>query len=261
MEISKIRKRLSSEAAGGKLFVYGEVGSTNDVLARLFREGSADDGTAVIADSQTAGRGRLGRKWISPGGKNLYLSVLFRPDIAPHGSPVFTFLGSLALESVFSRRGVDVSIKWPNDILAGGKKMAGVLTEMGCSEGKVDYLIIGVGVNLNLSAGFIRREMKDVSEKVTSLSILLGEEVDREEFAAELVDSLRQFRSMFAREGAGAVTRLWSEKWGRVGREISIDSEGETLRGVVERVDENGFLRLRTRGGGILKVTAGDAVF
>ena len=261
MEISKIRKRLSGEAAGEKLFVYGEVDSTNDVLARLFREGSAGDGTVVVADSQTAGRGRLGRKWASPGGRNLYLSVLFRPDIPPIKSPVFTFLGSLALESVFSRYGVDVSIKWPNDIVSGGKKLAGVLTEMGCSEGKVDYLIIGIGVNLNLSAGFIRREMKDVSEKVASLSMLLGEDVDREEFAAGLVGSLHRFRSMFVEAGADAVTRLWSEKWGRVGGEMSVDSEGETLRGVVERVDENGFLRLRTRDGRILKVTAGDAAF
>ena len=261
MEISKIRKRLSAETAGNKLFVYGEVGSTNDVLAELFGKNAADDGTVVIADSQTAGRGRLGRKWISPAGKNLYLSVLFRPDIAPRRSPVFTFLGSLALESVFSGYGVEVSIKWPNDILAGGKKMAGILTEMGCSDGKVDYLIIGVGVNLNLSEGFIRGEMKDVSEKVTSLSILLGEDVDREEFAAGLIDSLRRFRSMFVEAGADAVIRLWSERWGMVGREISIDADGETLRGVVERVDENGFLRLRTRDGGLSKVTAGDAVF
>ncbi len=261
MDISKIRKRLSDEVAGERLFVCGEVDSTNDVLARLFREGSAGDGTVAVADSQTAGRGRLGRKWASPGGRNLYLSVLFRPDVPPRRSPVFTFLGSLALESVFSRYGVDVSIKWPNDIVSGGKKLAGVLTEMGCSEGKVDYLIIGIGVNLNLSAAFIRREMKDVSEKVTSLSMLLGEDVDREEFAARLIGSLYRFRSMFVEAGADAVIRLWSEKWGRVGGEMSVDSEGETLRGVVERVDENGFLRLRTRDGRILKVTAGDAAF
>ena len=261
MEISKIRKRLSPETAGNGLFVYGEVGSTNDVLAELFGEGAADDGAVAIADSQTAGRGRLGRKWESPGGRNLYLSVLFRPDVSPRMSPVFTFLGSLALESVFSGYGVDVSIKWPNDILCGGRKMAGALTEMGCSDGKVDYLIIGMGVNLNLSEEFIRREMKDVSDKVTSLSILLGEEVDREEFAAALIDSLHRFRSVFDREGAGAVVELWSGKWGLVGREMSIDTGDGILRGTAERVDESGFLHLRTRDGKLLKVTSGDAVF
>lgn len=261
MEISKIRKRLSPETAGNGLFVYGEVGSTNDVLAELFRESAADDGTVVIADSQTAGRGRLGRRWVSPGGRNLYLSVLFRPDIAPRTSPVFTFLGSLALESVFSGYGVDVSIKWPNDILCGGKKLAGTLTEMGCSDGKVDYLIIGMGVNLNLREEFIRREMKDISPRVTSLSMLLGEDVSREDFAAGLIDSLHRFRSVFDREGAGAVVELWSGRWGLVGREMSIDSGDGILRGVAERVDENGFLHLRTRDGKLLKVTSGDAVF
>ena len=261
MEISKIRKRLSAGTVGRKLFVYGEVGSTNDVLARLFREGAAGDGTVVIADSQTAGRGRLGRKWASPGGRNLYLSVLFRPDAPARAAAVFTFLGSLALESVFSDYGVGVSIKWPNDILAGGKKMAGVLAEMGCSRGKVDYLIMGVGVNLNLSDGFVRREMKDVSDRVASLSTLLGGDVDREEFAARLIDALDGFYRVFSESGPGAVTALWSEKWGFVGREISIDAGGEILRGTVERVDENGFLCLRVAGGGLEKVVAGDVLF
>ena len=261
MKISKIRKYLSAGTVGKRLFVYGEVDSTNDVLARLFREGGAGDGTVVVSDSQTAGRGRLGRKWMSPGGRNLYLSALFRPDIPPIKSPVFTFLGSLALESVFSGYGVDVSIKWPNDILAGGKKVSGVLTELGCSEEKVDYLIIGVGVNLNLRSGFIRREMKDVSREATSLSILLGRDVDREKFAAELINALDGFYSVFTAAGPEAVVRRWTEAWGLAGREMSVDVGDRVLRGVAERVDENGFLYLRVPGGRLERVVAGDAFF
>ena len=175
MKISEIKKHLAAETVGGKLFVYDEVGSTNDVLLELISEGVASDGTVVVSDSQTEGRGRLGRKWLSPAGRNLYLSALFRPEIPPQESSVFTFLASCALVEVFSRYGISATIKWPNDILVGGRKISGVLTELGMSEGAVNYLVIGIGVNLNLPEEFIRREMEDISKKTTSLSILLGE--------------------------------------------------------------------------------------
>ena len=261
MEISKIRRRLSAKTVGRDLFVYGEVGSTNDVLLGLFRRNEAGDGAVVISDSQTAGRGRLGRKWISPAGRNLYLSVLFRPDVPARGAPVFTFVGSLALERVFSGYGVDVSIKWPNDILADGKKVSGILAELICSDGKADRLVIGIGVNLNMSGEFMRREMGRVSRKVTSLSVLLGRDVDREEFAARLVDALDGYHSVLAASGAGAVTRLWTEKWGLLGEKISVDTGGGIIAGVAERVDEDGFLHVRTRGGAVEKIVAGDALF
>ena len=107
MEISEIKKHLSAKIVGEKLFVYGEVGSTNGVLRRLIGDGTAADGTVVVSDSQTAGRGRLGRRWVSPAGSNLYLSALFRPEISPQKSSVFTFLASCALVDVFSGYGVD----------------------------------------------------------------------------------------------------------------------------------------------------------
>ena len=261
MEISRIRKHLQAKKVGGQLFVYDEVGSTNDVLRELIAEGSATDGTVVVSDSQTAGRGRLGRRWVSPAGRNLYLSALFRPEISPQESSVFTFLASCALVEVFSGYGVDAEIKWPNDILVGGKKISGVLTELGASGGAVEYLVIGIGVNLNLPGEFIRREMEDISEKTTSLSMLLGEEVGRERFCAELLNALDRFYGEFRRRGTRAIVDTWVGMWGFVGKEISVDVSGEVVSGVVERVDANGFLYLRTGEGGLRKVITGDAVF
>ena len=231
MEISEIRKHLSAETVGEKLLVFDEVGSTNDVLRELTGEGSAADGTVVVSDSQTAGRGRLGRKWVSPRGVNLYLSALFRPDIPARQSPVFTFLASCALVEVFSGYGVDAEIKWPNDILVGGRKISGVLTELGASGGSVDYLVIGIGVNLNLTGEFIRGEMEDISEKTTSLSILLGEDVSRERFCAELVNVLDRFYGEFRRRGTRAIVDMWVERWGLIGKEISVDVSGEVVSG------------------------------
>lgn len=261
MEISEIKKHLNAEIVGEKLFVYGEVGSTNDVLRELMGGGLAADGTVVVSDSQTAGRGRLGRKWVSPAGRNLYLSALFCPEISPQKSSVFTFLASCALVDVFSGCGVDAEIKWPNDILVGGKKISGVLTELGTSDGTVDYLVIGIGVNLNLPEEFIRREMEDISEKTISLSVLLGEEVNREKFCAELISALDRFYGEFRRRGTQAIVDTWIERWGLLGKEISVDVSGEIISGVVERVDGNGFLYLRTDEGSLRKVVTGDAVF
>ena len=261
MKISEIKKHLSAEIAQEKLFVYDEVGSTNDVLRELIGDGLATDGAVVVSDSQTAGRGRLGRKWVSPSGRNLYLSALFRPDISPQKSSVFTFLASCALVQVFSDYGVEATIKWPNDILVDGKKISGVLTELGTSDGAVDYLVIGIGVNLNLSEEFIRREMEDISDKTTSLSILLGEDVNREKFCAELINALDQLYSEFRRRGTQAIVDTWIKRWGFVGKEISVDVSGEVVSGVVERVDGNGFLYLRTDKGDLRRVVTGDAVF
>ena len=261
MEISEIKKHLSAEIVGEKLFVYGEVGSTNDVLRELIGDGLASDGAVVVSDSQTAGRGRFGRKWFSPAGRNLYLSALFCPEISPQKFSVFTFLASCALVEVFSGYGVDAAIKWPNDILVDGKKISGVLTELGTSDGSVDYLVIGIGVNLNWPEEFIRREMEDVSEKTTSLSALLGEEVSRESFCAELINALDRFYGEFRRSGTREIVDIWTERWGFLGKEISVDVSGEVISGVVERVDATGFLYLRTDEGDLRKVVTGDTVF
>ena len=261
MEISEIKEYLSTEIVGEKLFVYDEVGSTNDVLRELIDDGMAADGTVVVSDSQTAGRGRLGRKWVSPAGRNLYLSALFCPEISPQKSSVFTFLASCALVEVFSGYGISATIKWPNDILVDGKKISGVLTELGTSDGSVDYLVIGIGINLNLPEEFIHREMEDISEKTTSLSILLREEVSREKFCAELVMALDRLYREFRRSGTQAIVDMWVDRWGFLGKEISVDVSGEVISGVVERVDGNGFLYLRTDKDDLRRVVTGDAVF
>ena len=261
MEISEIKKHLGAEIVGEKLFVYAEVGSTNDVLRELMGDGLASEGAVVVSDSQTAGRGRLGRKWVSPAGRNLYLSALFCPEISPQKSSVFTFLASCALVEVFSAYGVDATIKWPNDILVNGKKISGVLTELCTSYGSVNYLVIGIGVNLNLPEEFIRREMEDISEKTTSLSVLLGEEVGRERFCAELINALDRFYGEFRRRGTRGIVDMWVERWGFLGKEISVDVSGEVISGVVERVDATGFLYLRTDEGDLRKVITGDTVF
>ncbi len=261
MNFLEIKKHINAQKVGKDLFVYNQIDSTNNVLLKLIRKGFAEDGSVVISDSQTAGRGRFGRNWASPPGCNLYLSMMLCPDISPQESAVFTFLASCALFDTFSNYGVSCSIKWPNDILVDGKKISGVLTELGISDRKVNYLIIGIGVNLNLSREFIERKMKNVSDKTTSLLIVLGKETSREEFAGGLISAIDRYYTEFQNRGSSAIIKSWSDRWGLEGREVSIDVLGETISGIVERVDQNGFLYLRTQEGTLRRVIAGDAVF
>src|ERR1700741_2186312 len=145
-----IRRLLKTETLGKTTYFFEEVGSTNEVAFEIARNG-APEGTVVIADSQTKGRGRLQRKWISPRGVNLYMSVVFRPSIASENAPFLTLVASIALSETIKGTGADTLIKWPNDILINRKKVAGVLTAMQPQGDKVDFVIAGIGVNLNMT--------------------------------------------------------------------------------------------------------------
>src|SRR5574341_1887809 len=136
---------LKTEAIGKIIYSFDEVGSTNEVASELARNG-APEWTIIIADSQSKGKGRLQRRWISPPGVNLYMSVIFRPRIAAKDAPLLTLVASIAVAQAIKNEVDDTLIKWPNDVLIKGKKVAGVLTGMQSSQDKVDFVIVGIGV-------------------------------------------------------------------------------------------------------------------
>lgn len=168
-----------------KTFIYYEqLDSTNTKLNELAIEG-AEVGTVVVADSQTAGRGRRGRVWESPGGDNLYMSVLLRPEIDTTKAPMLTLVMAYAVAKVIHSCGfLDVQIKWPNDLILSGKKICGILTEMHLSGTQIAHIVIGVGINVNT---------KDFSEelvdKATSLHLECGKLFDKDQLLKEIVDS------------------------------------------------------------------------
>ena len=137
-----IKKMLKTETIGKIIYSFEEVGSTNEVASELARNG-APEGTIIIADSQSKGKGRLQRRWISPPGVNLYMSVIFRPAITAKDAPLLTLVASIALAETIKDKEPDTLIKWPNDILVKGKKVAGVLTGMEPIGNKVDFVIVG----------------------------------------------------------------------------------------------------------------------
>ena len=249
----ELRPLLNTHDVGQVLHWFAEVGSTNDLAKQLAEEG-AGHGETVVAECQTAGRGRRGRSWASPAGRNVYLSVVLRPDLPPARAPELTLLGSVAVCQAVRQAGVDAAIKWPNDLLVRGRKVAGLLTEMAAELDQVQWVVLGVGVNVNAEAADFPAEVRELA---TSLAIERGEPVPRALFTAALLTALEEWLDRHADEGFTPVRAAWREMSDTLGREVRVRSGGADLVGVAEDVDESGALLVRTAQG-LERVVSGD---
>lgn len=254
-----IIKVLKTETMGKTIYLFEEVDSTNDAAFDLARKG-APDGTIVIADSQTRGRGRLQRKWISPPGLNLYISLILRPRIQAKDAPLFTFVTSIALTETINNNGATSLIKWPNDILIDGKKAAGVLTEMQPRGDKVDFVVVGIGVNLNMTKEMKEREMGEVAEMAISIREATGHEIDRVKFTADLINELEKWYQKFQKEGKNRIIQEWMARWGGVNRRVHVKFDEKAVEGIASGIDENGYLILKKDDGTNETIIAGDAI-
>lgn len=240
----------------GSLLCYREsVDSTNRVALQLAREGAAE-GTVVLADAQTAGRGRLNRAWQSPPGSNLYFSVILRPPVAPSDASQITLLAGVAVaEAIAKVCAAGVGIKWPNDVRIHGRKVCGILTEMRKASGK-GVVIVGIGMNVNIRKGDFDPGHCDTA---TSLREETGRDHSRENLFVLLCERLEEWYETFLHAGFAPVRAawlLWSEM---AGRPVRILFQDEVQEGVVEGIDRDGALLISDGRGEIRRITAGDA--
>jgi BirA family biotin operon repressor/biotin-[acetyl-CoA-carboxylase] ligase len=244
-----------TKVIGRDIHVFEQTTSTNDVIEKLARDG-VKEGVVVFAESQTRGRGRLGRKWISPARKGLWFSILLRPDLHPQETTQLTVASATALRrAIQSETGLKPEIKWPNDILIGGKKVAGILTELSAELDKVRYVILGIGVDVNQDANEFPSEL---CKTATSLKIETGETISRAELAAAI---LRELDFDYARICAGKFTAVadeWEENCSTIGRDVTVQIGDRKIRGHAESLDDDGALLLRTEHGHLERITGGD---
>lgn len=248
-----IRPHLGTEWLGRELHCFEVLDSTNST-AREMAAAGAPDGAVVIADAQRRGRGRLGREWVSPARKNLYVSIVLRCDLPPERLAQIGLLAGVATCETIREWCPEAAIKWPNDVLLGDRKTAGILAEM---EQRRDgrAVILGIGVNLNSSAGDFPDELRD---KATSLHLASGLDIDRARFAGRLLTALERRYEQWRRDGFAAIATAWRALAPLVGRRIHVAEPAGSVEGEVVALDDDGALRIRRDDGREHRVVAGD---
>jgi BirA family biotin operon repressor/biotin-[acetyl-CoA-carboxylase] ligase len=244
---------LSTRELGRTLHHYDELPSTNAKAFELAHEGGFH-GEVIVTEHQTAGKGRRGRAWVSPAGKNLALSVILRPDIAPARAPELTLVAAVALTETLRDSGVEASIKWPNDVQIAGRKVAGILTELSADVERVHFVVLGIGVNLNTDAADFP---PDVAELATSVSLNRSSPVHRALFTAALLAKIEQWLDTWTEEGFEPVRASWRAMASTLGQEVLVRADNKELRGFAEDIDSTGALLLRV-GERIERVLSGD---
>jgi BirA family transcriptional regulator, biotin operon repressor / biotin---[acetyl-CoA-carboxylase] ligase len=255
--ISDLRTILSS--SGGALnheLIYFDTASSTNNLAMDMAERGCAEGSVFIADSQTAGKGRRGRAWISPAGRNLYMSIVVRPDMPPGDATALTLLSAVACASALANHcGLPVSIKWPNDLLAGERKIGGMLSEIRADMDRIYYAVIGIGINVNLSMVDLPAEIKKIA---TSTLIETGRRFNRTSLAAEIISEFDRWYRLLLTKGKKVVMDRWSELCSTTGRQIRIAAGDLIFEGTAEGIDDNGLLIIRLPDGSYRKFSSGD---
>ncbi len=240
----------------GKIHYLPSTGSTNDV-ARDLAEKGAPEGTIVIAESQTRGRGHLGRTWHSPPGTGLYFSIILRPQLDPSDLPKITLVaGIAAAEAIEENTGLRPLIKWPNDILLEGKKVAGILAEL---YGNITspYVILGIGININTRRVEFPPELQEIA---TSLAIAGGQNISRANLMQAVLTHLGKWYELFKKGAFQPILDAWRKRCIIIGAHVGILSGEKELEGTVVDVDETGALLLRDQAGEIQRILSGEVI-
>jgi BirA family biotin operon repressor/biotin-[acetyl-CoA-carboxylase] ligase len=249
MDVLSISRELATDFIGQNLLYFASVTSTNDI-ARQQAMGKSPEGTAVIAERQTSGRGRLKREWVSPEG-NIAVTVVLYPD--RKNLYFLTMLAALAVQrGIEKTTGVKCQLKWPNDVLVNGKKVCGILLESKASVESVDYALVGIGINVNMKIA----DHPEIAAIATSLALETGSEVSRTELLRNLFIEMEK---LYLRLRAGeSILAEWRDQLVTLGKKVFVRSGDEAFEGTAESVADDGSLLLRCVDGKLLKFNAGD---
>ncbi len=251
---------LKSSARGrlGRAMVFlDETGSTNDVAMGLAAEG-APHGTVVVAERQSRGKGRLGRRWVSPPGANIYMSVVLRPALHPRDATLLTLLSSVACAyAIIERTGLEVKIKWPNDIQVSGRKLGGILLETRAEPDVISYAVVGMGINVNMKASDFPASIKEIA---TSVLKETGRRHRRTPLAAAILNHMSDELKTLEKEGRKPLLKKWRELSSTLGMKVKVTEGEETLTGTAMGIDDEGRLILRLSNRKLRKISSGDLV-
>jgi len=255
----EVREGLQTSRIGqGEIRYRRRMESTN-LEAKALAAAGAAEGTLVIAEEQTAGKGRRGRHWFSPPGAGIYLSLILRPDIQPQEAPRFALLTAAAVAAAIREvTRLEATIKWPNDLLAGGRKLGGILTEIGMDMDRVEYMVIGLGINVNLERKDFPPELEELA---TSIQAEAGRFFPRLPLVRRILESFEETYAAYRQQGFAPILKRWQSYAEMMGRRIAVVSLGQTFTGEVMDFDADGFLVLREENRGPMRFFSGDVSF
>ncbi len=239
-----------------EIYCYDMVESTNTEALSLARD-DAVEGTIILAEAQSKGRGRQGRSWISPPSTGLYLSVILRPQTLPELRPRLSLVAAVAAASAIDQIGVRPGLKWPNDIMIGHRKVGGILTEACFDKKDPGFVIVGVGINVNTDPTDFSASTRDLA---TSLSLHTGKVISRLALLKELLYQLENWYELFRKDSFGGILKAWHEYETFLGSSVEVRFGDSTLLGIAEDLDSDGALLVRDRDGHVHRVVAGDIV-
>ena len=247
-----IADQIHTKWAGKTVHFARKTDSTNLWIKRLAKEG-ASEGTLALAEFQSAGRGRLGRSWEVPEGTSVMMSILLRPKFEPQYAPMLTLVMGMAVAKAVKKFGFDVSIKWPNDVVVSHKKICGILTEMGVRDGKIDYAVIGVGINVN-----IKEFPEEMADKATSLYLESGKEFDRSQIPGLVMEAFEKYYEKFAATcDLSGLKEEYESILANYNQSVRVLAK-EPYEGVARGITDGGELLVEKTDGTIVAVSAGE---
>ncbi len=245
---------LKTNLIGKSIYHYDNPDSTNDRADSLAKRGEPE-GTVVIAEAQSAGRGRMGRIWLSPRGKGIYLSVILRPSLSPTRTPFLTLCTAITVtEAIRACTGLEAFVKWPNDVLVSDMKVCGILTELSTEADRINYAIVGIGLNVNCEKSDFPTDLK-----ATSLRLETGRDVSRLELTRSFLHLLDNNYALLLRGEYSGIMEHWLRLSSTIGKRVKAETaSGKNWEGVATGLDEDGCLLLRLDNGMTQRITGGD---
>lgn len=254
MTEAELASSVRSRWCGREIHYFPETDSTN-IQAKRLAELGASHGCLVVADSQTAGRGRRGRHWSSEPGGGIFMSLILRPPFSPESASMVTLVAALAVsEGIFRSTGERVLIKWPNDLVCHRKKLCGILTEMSTEIDRIHYVVVGMGINVNTETF-----PEELDKQATSLRLLTGKPIQRSQIAASVLEQFETYYETFVEQGdLSPFLDRYQSQLVCMGETIRVLLPREEFQGVAEGIDPTGALKVRLRDGTCRLVVSGE---
>jgi len=240
---------------GREIIHFEEIDSTNNYAKKIANEGCVH-GTIVVAEKQTLGRGRVGREWKSFNSEGLWFTIILRPDLEPENVQMVTLAASVAVvEGIFENQGIVCGIKWPNDIILDNCKLGGILTELSAEPGHVNYVVVGIGININQDSDTFDDEIKN---KATSLKIHTGKSVSRVKLLGSILTKFEEIYSVMLQGNTQEIIKRWSKYSVTLGKDVKITFKGIECYGFAQSIALDGKLVVKCKDGAVREISAGE---